>query len=63
MEVPGPLRAALTRRTTSTPAAAARATIAAQLAGLIFCAALPAQQFLYFFPLPQGQRSLRPTFA
>jgi hypothetical protein len=46
-----------------TPAAATMATIAAQLAGLILLAALSAQQFLCFFPLPQGQGSLRPTFA
>jgi hypothetical protein len=52
----------LKKSTTRTPAAATTATTAAQLAGLILLAALPAQQFLYFFPLPQGQRSLRPTF-
>ena len=54
-------RIILTAKTPRTPAANTAAAIATQPTGRIL-PALFAQQFLYFRPLPQGQRSLRPIF-
>jgi len=43
------------------PAASAIAPIVIHWKG-VNLPCFPSQQFLYFFPLPQGQGSLRPTF-